>query len=241
MLLVAKLSTLTGTVRLRGIFLAVACIVPAVAGTLAVDFYLYLKREARRPSAAATCPSNYMPMGSVLARGPVNEEFLNPPKFTPGEFPPDFSLNTPIGERRIRLADFRGQKPAVLLFGSFGCNLFCADLDRLNELRKAYQTKAEFLFICISDAGHAVLPPRKEPQPETPLARVQRGLRHFHMAMTCLLDGADRDAEKAFNCFPRRLIVVDRAGRVAMDLGKGLQVPWDLNALERWLKTDAAR
>ena len=36
-----------------------------------------------------------------------------------GKQAPDFELETEDGKRKIRLADFRGQKPVVLIFGSF--------------------------------------------------------------------------------------------------------------------------
>ena len=37
----------------------------------------------------------------------------------PGDAAPDFALRTPDGKRTVRLSDFRGQKPVVLIFGSF--------------------------------------------------------------------------------------------------------------------------
>ena len=36
-----------------------------------------------------------------------------------GEAAPDFELRDIQGENPIRLSDFRGQKPAALIFGSF--------------------------------------------------------------------------------------------------------------------------
>ena len=41
----------------------------------------------------------------------------NVPKI--GEMAPDFELSDFTGERTVRLSDFRGEKPVVLLFGSF--------------------------------------------------------------------------------------------------------------------------
>jgi peroxiredoxin len=37
----------------------------------------------------------------------------------PGDVAPDFELRDVNGENPIRLSDFRGQKPVVLVFGSF--------------------------------------------------------------------------------------------------------------------------
>jgi len=36
-----------------------------------------------------------------------------------GDLAPDFELWDVTGEHRVRLSDFRGQKPVALIFGSF--------------------------------------------------------------------------------------------------------------------------
>jgi hypothetical protein len=36
-----------------------------------------------------------------------------------GDIAPDFALGDPSGERTVRLSDFRGDRPAALVFGSF--------------------------------------------------------------------------------------------------------------------------
>jgi hypothetical protein len=36
-----------------------------------------------------------------------------------GDLAPDFELRDPDGENPVRLSDFRGVKPVVLVFGSF--------------------------------------------------------------------------------------------------------------------------
>lgn len=43
----------------------------------------------------------------------------NPNVPKPGEMAPDFELTDVHGEKTVRLSDFRGQRPVVLLFGSF--------------------------------------------------------------------------------------------------------------------------
>jgi len=37
----------------------------------------------------------------------------------PGDAAPDFALRTPDGNRTVKLSEFRGRKPVVLIFGSF--------------------------------------------------------------------------------------------------------------------------
>jgi hypothetical protein len=153
---------------------------------------------------------------------------------------PDFCLPTATGERQVRLADFRGQKPVVLLFGSFGCDILCADLKLVQKIERAYGKAAQFLFIYVSEGPHPeAFPPLPGGTPETRLERVRRGLRHFDVTMPCLLDGSNCVVETAYDAHPRRLLAVDRDGRIGLDLGKGLiRSPWNLDALDRWLRVN---
>jgi hypothetical protein len=237
MLLFVKPSRLARALRAGDVLLTAVCILGAGAGTFAIDFYLACQREARCAAANAMSPPADLPGGP--ANMMMGLEWLNPQKFRAGTPAPDFSLSTALDHRQVQLADFRGRKPVVLLFGSFGCNLFCNDLDRLSEIGRNYPKDAEFLLVYVSDAPHAVLPAFKGSPPESRPARIQRGLRYFGLVMSCLIDGSDRAVEKAYDCMPRRLVVVDRAGNIALDLGKGLQTPWNLDELEQWLKTHA--
>lgn len=69
-----------------------------------VDVGLAALQEANRP------PSAEQP----FALGPINYEDV------PHEEAPDFRLPALDEDRFIRLSDFRGHKPVVLIFGSFG-------------------------------------------------------------------------------------------------------------------------
>ena len=51
-----------------------------------------------------------------IASGELGSIFEGPAVGKPA---PDFELETEDGKQKIRLADFRGQKPVVLIFGSF--------------------------------------------------------------------------------------------------------------------------
>ena len=44
---------------------------------------------------------------------------FNPLAPKAGDIAPDFELRDVDGENPVRLSDFRGQKPVVLIFGSF--------------------------------------------------------------------------------------------------------------------------
>jgi hypothetical protein len=242
MLLFGTRAPRSGPVRLcRTLLLAAVCILVAGTGTYAIDSYLSRQKLAQRFASAAAAESNqpdYVGRGrSSAARARTMMNMMSTEKLPLGELAADFSLLTALDQRRVHLADFRGQKPVVLLFGSFGCDLFCADLDRLKKIHKSYQGRAEFLLVHISDGGHKVLPPFTGSEPESDLARIQRGLRHFRLTMSCVLDDSDHTVEEAYYSFPRRLVAVDCAGRMTLDLGRGLGGdPWDLDGLEQWLK-----
>jgi hypothetical protein len=153
--------------------------------------------------------------------------------FPIGSPAPDFVLPNALDGREIHLADFCNHKPVILLFGSFGCDVFCGQIARLNKLHQAYKDRAEFLFVYITDAQHKGLLPPPIPA-EQHLGDIPRGLRHFKVSFTCLL-GNDA-IEAAYTPFPERLLIVDRAGRIALDAGLGLPRGWDLDRVESWLK-----
>jgi len=63
-------------------------------------------------------------------------------------------------------------------------------------------------------------------------------------SMPGVIDPEDAPAEKAYDAFPLRLLVVDFDGRIAVDQGRGLPGdgdPWDFGAIERWLDGHGAR
>jgi hypothetical protein len=69
--------------------------------------------------------------------------------------------------------------------------------------------------------------------------RVRQALQAHGMTIPAVLDTeGTREAERAYDAFPKRLVVVGADGRVALDAGHGLEGPrgWDLAAVESWLK-----
>jgi Ca2+-binding EF-hand superfamily protein len=72
----------------------------------------------------APLPENTMPKGGPstatlvkgLFAGELGSMFEGPEV---GDLGPDFTLKTQDGKQKIRLSQFRGQKPVVLIFGSF--------------------------------------------------------------------------------------------------------------------------
>ncbi len=63
---------------------------------------------------------------------------------------------------------------------------------------------------------------------------IRRGLELYGVTMPCL-DDADQTVVKAYGAFPRRLVVVDRSGRIAHDAGLGIFGDWDMQKFKEAL------
>lgn len=98
----------------------------------------------------------------------------------------------------------------------------------VRQLHQKYGGQAQFLFIYVSEAGHE-LPVELRPFAEPPgapegsrlrlLPRVRAGRKHFDLRFPCLIDNEPYEVETLYRAYPSRLILVDRAGRIALDSG----------------------
>ncbi|HTU90187.1 MAG TPA: hypothetical protein VMF69_08950 [Gemmataceae bacterium] len=107
-----------------------------------------------------------------------------------------------------------------------------------------YSDCVEFLFVYTGEAGMsplgplhqlpAALRPFAEP-PGTPrgsrihlASRVRAGKEHFGLCLLCLLDNEQGVAQKLYNACPKRLLIVDLAGRIVLDSGHrpAFAFPW---------------
>jgi len=236
------------------------CLGFAILGTGIVD-YVLRQQDARRRTSWAPQPAHMQPSshwGSMAINPPVMQTLAVsagsplfsglyvmgmkvPPwltkTFSVGSAAPDFTLPNALDRHPVHLAEYRGKRPVVLLFGSFGCDVFCNQLARVNKLYQAYKDRAEFLFVYITEAPHTVLPPPTEADKK--LGHIPRGLRYFNISFPCLL--GNKDVEEAYSPFPTRLLIVDWAGRIALDAGFGQGFPrnWDFNEIESCLRESA--
>jgi hypothetical protein len=159
----------------------------------------------------------------------------------------DFALRTVEGGRLVRLSDYRGRAPVVLVFGSFSCNVFCGYSDSLELLYQAYREEAQFFHVAVTEAGHHT--PGLEFLVEEPAAgpshhdvrsdQVRRAMALKGFTMPALIDAPDAPVEIGYDAFPLRVVVVDTDGKVALDLGRGISERWDFGTLERWLRRHA--
>jgi len=158
---------------------------------------------------------------------------------------PDFSLPDNQDGHQVSLAAFRGKKPVVLMFGSFSCTLFCEDVPQLERLYQSYKNSAQFLFIHVRDARHPIpelsevldaLPPTFANRSE----RARRAMHHLGLSFPCVIDTADGELETFYDAYPRRLMIVDAKGKVALDEGQGLNDDhWNFKEVEAWLRGHA--
>jgi hypothetical protein len=208
----------------------------AIAAAVAVDRYL-LNAERQRIAAQ-------IPEADRISLSPPDPERWRPTLFAAGTEAPSFDLMDVRTEERVRLDQLRGRRPVVLLFGSFGCNVFSGQLRSLLRLHEAYQDRAAFCFIAIKDAGHPLPemaledPSLDLTDPETRACYVRKGLDAYKVPFPCLLD-EDGQAERAYHAFPQRLVIVGIDGNIVYDGGFGAQggpSAWDLKAVESHLR-----
>jgi peroxiredoxin len=162
-------------------------------------------------------------------------------KFEAGTLAPDFRVPDTRDGHEVRLVDFRGRKPVVLVFGSFSCDVFCNQIDEVERLYRQYKNRAEFLFVHVDDAYHTIpgLQPAMADLPPTRANRAERTRRataFLGLTFPTFIDRADGRIESAYDAWPKRMVLVDTDGRVALDAGRGFPDGWDLGKVEAWLK-----
>jgi hypothetical protein len=164
-----------------------------------------------------------------LLKGEVGSMFEGP---APGQVAPDFALATRDGTRRIGPAQFRGERPVVLIFGNFTCGPFRSRVSALEDLNRRYGDRAAFLAVYVREA-HPTDGWRMEsndrldialPQPvakDQRAAVAERCRTTLKMTMPLLVDEMDDRVGHAYSGMPARLYVLDRQGRVAYKSGRG--------------------
>jgi hypothetical protein len=214
----------------RGAALLAGCLLVAAAAAVGLD--QVLDRAARR---APPEPFDVEAAVERFKNGPGR--ILWDPPLAVGSPAPDFLLLEVHDGQAVRLSGLRG-RPVLLVFGSFGCDLLCADLGELARLHARYRDDAQFLFVYIQEAPHAnpALPPPAGFTQGTELAQAQRerirlGLAQYGLTMPCL-DGRNSAVVSAYDAYPRRLVVVDPEGRIAHDTRRSIGRRWDLQAVE---------
>ena len=145
-----------------------------------------------------------------------------------GALAPDFALLASAGNRRVRLSEFRGTRPVVLVLGSYTCPKFRSQAATLNALYERYRDRAEFLLIYIREAHGAgswqsTINQREgidladaatfEQKREYAVSCVRK----LKIPYTAAVDPLDNSTDKAYVAWPSRVYLVDKKGRVAFN------------------------
>ena len=146
---------------------------------------------------------------------------------------PDVELRRPDGSA-VRLSSLRGQ-PLLLVFGSLSCPLFRTSAPDLHALHERYGDRVAFRMVYIREAhpegeawestinqreGIRVPAARTEAERVEHAARCQQAL---DIPYEIVLDTMAGVGEEAFEAFPSRAFVIDRAGQVTFSMGLGEQ------------------
>ncbi|MDO8544903.1 MAG: redoxin family protein [Opitutaceae bacterium] len=164
-----------------------------------------------------------------------------------GDRAPDFALRTLDGKQTVKLSDFRGKKPVVLIFGSYTCPPFRDVYPTLERLHRTYGEKVAFYYIYIREAhpedGWKM--PRNQrdgimvKDPKTLDERVklaETACAFFKTTIPGLVDTMDDATDRAYAAWPSRIFIVDKEGRLVVHGEPGPRglVP-AARAAEAWL------
>lgn len=164
----------------------------------------------------------------------------------PGLPAPDFQLRLLDREETVRLSQHAGERPVVLIFGSYSCPPFRSQIPALEALYAEHKDEAAFYLVYISEAhpqvaGHAVEPENEaegismktHESFDDRLAAAATCQEGMELTMPVLVDTLDGYAERAYGAWPARLYIIGPGGDVAY---KGDPGPVGVNADELGLR-----
>ncbi len=163
---------------------------------------------------------------------------------------PDFELPEVGQKRQVRLSEFRGKTPVVLVFGSYSCPNFRSSADALNALFRHYGQRTPFFLVYIQEAhaaGHwqstrnmregiSVGPALTMQDKEDHAAMCTRKL---HLEFPALVDRIDGSVEAAYAAWPSRAFVIGPDGLVRYST-RLTQLDFHAEEMERALRAAIA-
>lgn len=144
---------------------------------------------------------------------------------------PDFTLATSDGRVKIRLFEYPGRQPIVLVFGSLTCDPFRGHAGSLDVLRQRYRDRARFLMVYTREAhpndgwrldqnaraGVSVRQPLEIGEREG-LARMCR--KRLALGFPIVVDQMDDRISRQYSGIPSRLYLIDHEGKIAYKSGR---------------------
>jgi peroxiredoxin len=186
----------------------------ALVGLLLATAVFLIMRQVVGVDDSSRVPDHVLYWGELARRGELKV----------GDNAPDFRLTSSTGEKQIQLRSLRG-RPAVLVFGSYTCPCFRAQVDAINDLHTYYEGEVRFLFVYIREA-HPVedgsIPENDGIAPVHAATCLQDRQRAalacaaaLQIQMPILVDDQDNRVATEYRAWPERVYVVDGTGRIA--------------------------
>lgn len=160
----------------------------------------------------------------------------------PGDLAPDFELQPPDGNSTIRLSQFRGNKPVVLIFGCYTCGNYRTYSETVENIYQLWKDDFEFLRVYVREAhptqsNEGATATNKRAgilisQPSSFQERCQVASKFttaLHISTPMVVDGVDNKVGQDYGAWPDRLFVVDRDGKIAYSGAPG---PFGFNPRE---------
>ncbi|MGH7687016.1 MAG: deiodinase-like protein [Candidatus Dormibacteria bacterium] len=158
---------------------------------------------------------------------------LGTPKLSVGDIATDFALRRlDDPEQTVQLSQFRGERPVVLVLGSYSCPPFRVNLAAIDRLYRTYSDRVAFFLVYIKEAHPEqqwVLTWNRKigirvNDPTTFAERAALAttcVERMNVAMPVLVDDLDNSVASTYGGWPVRLWLVDRDGRVAYRANEG--------------------
>ncbi len=149
-----------------------------------------------------------------------------------GESAPPFELTSQDGTKTIRLHDWVGKKPIVLIFGNFTCGPFRRTYPDFDEIAQRYGDRAHFFGIYVREAhpddgwtmqsNTKVGVQLKQPKTfEERTAVAKTCAEQLKYSMPLLVDTIDDKVGNLYSGMPARAYVIGIDGKVTYQGGRG--------------------
>ncbi len=174
-----------------------------------------------------------IPSAEALLKGLANGELgslQEGPR--PGETAPDFSLPTLEGTGSLSLSSLVGNQPSVLVFGNYTCGPFRSLYSGVELVANRFRDRANFLFVyvreahpcngwCMSSNETAGIHVEQPTSNSARQAIAQACMNLLRPSIPVVVDGVDDLVGDQYSAMPARLYVLDRAGQVTYQSGRG--------------------
>ncbi len=161
-----------------------------------------------------------------------------------GEKAPDFKLHSITQDREVALSELHRDKPVVLFFSSWGCDVFRESVGGLIDLYVRYHDRVHFVMIYSREAhplgGWADFYGRvKDPRTDEERRAIARRCREqLRLPFEILVDGIDDPTVTRWAGWPVRVYLVGKSGHL---LYSGAQGPWGYKPYRGFVHGDGKR